>query len=174
MSMPALRDVLRPGDVAPLTAIAARTGVFSAVELGYIAQIADEIFAAGPAAGYGVLIAEHAGRPCGFAVFGPITGTAGRYDLYWIATDPGLQRQGIAASLLRETVARVRAAGGTHLFIETSTRADYAPARNFYAREGFPLIATVPDYYADGDGLAVFGARLDALARAPAAGGGSR
>ncbi|NWH08035.1 MAG: GNAT family N-acetyltransferase [Alphaproteobacteria bacterium] len=154
------RAVLRPEDVGALVRLASRTGVFSQEELNFLPAIAEDIFQQGEAAGYEVLIAERAGAILGFTIFGGIPATQDRYDLYWIATDPDAQREGIAAELLRRTVTRIKELKGTHLFIETSTRPDYAPAHAFYERQGFPLIAVIPDYHADGDGKAIFGARL--------------
>jgi len=69
-------------------------------------------------------------------------------------------RRGLARALLEATEASVRARGGTHLFAETSTRADYAPAHALYRALGYTRHATVPDYHASGDGLAIFGKRL--------------
>ena len=73
---------------------------------------------------------------------------------------PGARRHGLGHALLDATEMAVRALGGTHLFAETSTRPDYAPARGFYAANGYTLHAEVPDFHADGDGLAIYGKRL--------------
>jgi hypothetical protein len=54
----------------------------------------------------------------------------------------------------------VRVLGGAYLFAETSTRADYAAARKFYAVAGYRAMGEIADWYADGDGLAIYGKRL--------------
>jgi ribosomal protein S18 acetylase RimI-like enzyme len=46
------------------------------------------------------------------------------------------------------------------MFIDTSTRPDYAPARALYEALGFAPMGTLVDFYADGDGKALFGRRL--------------
>ena len=46
------------------------------------------------------------------------------------------------------------------LVVETGGRAEYEPTRAFYARRGYQVAATVPDYYEPGDDLVVFVKRL--------------
>jgi ribosomal protein S18 acetylase RimI-like enzyme len=46
------------------------------------------------------------------------------------------------------------------MFIDTSTRDDYAAARSLYLSQGFQLQGTLVDFYSDGDGKALFGRRL--------------
>jgi hypothetical protein len=48
------------------------------------------------------------------------------------------------------------AAGGTRIYIETSHRADYEATRGFYERCGYRLEAVLADYYAPGDGRAIY------------------
>ena len=43
---------------------------------------------------------------------------------------------------------------------ETSTRADYLPARKFYIAQGYHLAAEIPDWHDDNDGLAVYVKKL--------------
>ena len=53
-----------------------------------------------------------------------------------------------------------RALNATHMFIDTSTRPDYAPAHALYEALGFERMGTLVDFYADGDGKALFGRKL--------------
>jgi ribosomal protein S18 acetylase RimI-like enzyme len=57
-------------------------------------------------------------------------------------------------------MADARSRGATHMFIDTSTRTDYAAARALYVTLGFELQGTLVDFYSDGDGKAIFGKRL--------------
>jgi hypothetical protein len=54
----------------------------------------------------------------------------------------------------------VRALGGVFLFAETSTLANYEPARKFYLAQGYRLMGTIADWHADADGLEIYGKRL--------------
>ena len=96
----------------------------------------------------------------GYVCFGPIPGAVRRYELYWIAVAPGLQGSGLARRLQEATENAVRAMGGVILIAETSTRPDYEPARAFYRARGYALLADIPDWYDEGDGLAIYGKRL--------------
>ena len=94
----------------------------------------------------------------GYVCFGPILGTERRYELYWIAA--GARHRGLGRKLLAACEDVIRARGGTHLFAETSTREIYAPAHAMYLSCGYAREATVSDYHADGDHMAIFGKKL--------------
>jgi ribosomal protein S18 acetylase RimI-like enzyme len=155
-----IRPTLKPNDIPKLSKVAAQTEVFNEAEIKFISEIGAEILEQGPRSGYKTLIAQNEDRILGFTIFGPIPGTDNRYDLYWIATDPAAQRSGVASALMRETMAHAKADGATHLFIETSTRPGYEPAHALYRRMGFALMTVIEDFYADGDGKAIFGRKL--------------
>jgi ribosomal protein S18 acetylase RimI-like enzyme len=87
----------------------------------------------------------------GYSCYGPIAGTAGSFDLYWIATRREAQRRGLGRQLLRETERLVREAAGRRLYVETAGRAQYDPTRAFYAREGYLREAELADFYGPGD-----------------------
>ena len=46
--------------------------------------------------------------------------------------------------------------GRFRVYVETSTRPQYAPTRAFYLACGYQLAAELPDFYAPGDGKAIF------------------
>jgi hypothetical protein len=62
--------------------------------------------------------------------------------------------------LLAFVEADVREQGGRLLIVETSSTPHYEPTRRFYLKYGYTHAATVPDFYSDGDGMAVFTKRL--------------
>lgn len=158
--MAEFRTVLRAGDERAIERLVATTGVFSAEEIMIARELVEEAHVAAGGGGYRFLIADGESSIAGYTCYGPIPGTDRRYELYWIAVDPAARRGGLGHRLLAATEAAVRRLGGTHLFAETSTRPDYAPARGFYAANGYTLHAEVPDFHADGDGLAIYGKRL--------------
>lgn len=155
------RAVTRPGDASAIEALARATGVFSEEETIVARELLEENLARGEeASGYSFLFADGVGGLEGYACYGPIPMTAGRYELYWIAVHPGASRSGLGARLTRASEEAVRAAGGTHLFATTSTRPAYWAARAFYLAQGYRQMADVTDYYSDGDGMAMFGKKL--------------
>ena len=146
-----------PSDPAALRALVKSTGVFSRVEEDVAVELVEERLAKGRASGYHFVFAEQDGRMYGYACYGPIALTIGSYDLYWIAVDRSTQGQGLGRLLLDKVEELVRQEGGRRIYIETSTRPPYTPTRAFYVRCGYPLAAVLEDFYAPGDGKAIYG-----------------
>ena len=154
------RTAPRDADREAVRRVVTETGVFSGVEVGWAVEIIETALARGQAAGYHFLFADGPDGLDGYTCFGPIDGTDNRFDLYWIAVSPRAQGKGIGKRLLSETVAAARALDATHMFIDTSTRADYGAARKLYEALGFTLMGTLVDFYSDGDSKAFFGRKL--------------
>jgi ribosomal protein S18 acetylase RimI-like enzyme len=151
----------RASDVDAIERLVRLTGVFNEGEIAIACELVEEHLAKGPdISGYYFLFAEGEDGIEGYTCFGPIPGTAGRWELYWIAVDPRTHRSGLGRRLQAASEEAVRAMGGVMMIAETSTRPDYAPARGFYLGQGYTLLAEVPDWHDDGDGLAIFGKRL--------------
>jgi GNAT superfamily N-acetyltransferase len=151
----------RASDVDAVERLVRLTGVFNEGEIAIAGELVVESLAKGAeASGYHFLFADGPEGVAGYTSFGPIPGTAGRWELYWIAVDPGAHRAGLGKRLQAASEEAVRAMGCRLIIAETSTRPDYAPARGFYLSQGYKLLAEVPDWHDDGDGLAIFGKRL--------------
>ncbi len=156
-----LRTSLRRADIDAIGNLVRLTTVFSDEEIATARELAEENLSEGPdVSGYHFLVADGPLGIEGYTCFGPIPGTVRRFDLYWIAVHPQNQHARLGQRLLTATEDAVLAQGGVMLFAETSTRADYAPAHRFYSGCGYRRLAEVPDWYADGDGLAIYGKRL--------------
>ena len=92
----------------------------------------------------------------GYACFGPIACTTASYDLFWIAVHPDFQGRGLGRRLLSQAERLIREAGGRRIYVETSQRAQYDSTRAFYESTGYRLESVLPDFYAPGDGKAVY------------------
>jgi len=157
----AFRVEPRADDVDAVARLVRLTGVFNEGEIAIARELVEENLAKGAqVSGYHFLFADGPGGIEGYACFGPIQGTAGRWELYWIAVDPRALRSGLGKRLQAASEEAARAMGGVLLIAETSTRPDYAPARGFYLAQGYKLLAEIPDWHDEGDGLAIFGKRL--------------
>ena len=156
-----LREELKPEDAARVYALAAVTGFFTAEEAAIAQELAEERLTRGAASGYHFLLAEEAGELLGFACFGPIPCTRGAYDLYWIVVRPDRQGGGLGRRLLTAAEARIAAAGGRRVYIDTSSRPQYAPTRAFYRACGFREEALLAGFYDQGDGKTIFCKVLD-------------
>ena len=151
----------RAADVDAVERIVRLTGVFNEGEVAIARELVEQNLERGAeASGYYFLFVDGPNGLEGYTCFGPKPGTANRWELYWIAVDPNAHRSGLGRRLQEASEAAVKAMGGVMLIAETSTRPDYAPARRFYLAQGYRLLAEIPDWHDEGDGLAIFGKRL--------------
>jgi ribosomal protein S18 acetylase RimI-like enzyme len=151
----------RPADVAAVQAMTRAVGVFSAVEVATVDELLDAYVTQGAeASGYHFVSACRGSEVVGFACYGPRALTQGVYDLYWIVTAPQASRHGVGGRILAEIESLVAARQGRMLIAETSGRAAYASTRAFYRKYGFTCEASIADFYAPGDDLAIFVRRL--------------
>jgi ribosomal protein S18 acetylase RimI-like enzyme len=158
--MTAFRSLLRASDIAAVRQLVSDTRVFSDTEVGWAGEVIEAALKNPAGSGYFALMADGQAGLEAFSCFGPIDGTQNRFDLYWIAVSPTAQGKGLGARLLAASVDDARTRGATHMFIDTSTRDDYAAARSLYLSQGFQLQGTLVDFYSDGDGKALFGRRI--------------
>lgn len=154
------RCSLRPRDPEAIERLVVQASVFNAEEIAVARELAEDALEHGDDTGYRFLLADGSDGLDGYTCYGPIPGTARRFELYWIAIKPSAKRHGLARRLLLATEQSARKLGATHLFAETSMRGDYLPAHAFYASLGYTLHGVVPDYHADADGLGIFGKKL--------------
>ena len=155
-----LRDQPVPRDVGNIRHLVESTGFFSSEEVEVAGELVAERIAKGRESGYEFIIADHVEGLMGYACFGPIPCTSSSYDLYWIAAHHDFQGRGLGRWLLMEAEKRIKASGGTRIYVETSQRLQYAGTRNFYERCGYRLEAVLKDFYAAGDCKAVFSKSL--------------
>ena len=146
-------------DSAAVRQLVDKTGFFCREEVDVAAELVDETLEKGKAAGYEFVFAdapESPGRLLGYSCFGPIPATTSSFDLYWIAVEPGQQRNGLGAQLIREAERLAKAMGATQMFVDTAGREQYAPTRAFYERMGYRKAAVLDDFYAPGDAKVIY------------------
>lgn len=151
-----------PADTPALCDLARGTGVFKSLEIDTLAEVLDGLFDGDPEGHACVVLCGTDNAPVGFAYYAPAVMTDRGWYLYWIVVASERQGRGDGTRLLRHVEDAARAAGGRVLWAETSgSLPEYAATRRFYERAGYTRLATVPDYYADGDDQAIYGRRLD-------------
>jgi GNAT superfamily N-acetyltransferase len=152
----AIRRGLQAADRDPLSRLVRDTRFFNPEEVEIALELIEDGLAQGEASHYRFVVAEREGEVVGYACWGPIPGTLASADLYWIVVEPAHQGKGIGAGLLRAAETWIHASGRSRVYIETATRAQYERTRKFYASCGYQLAAELADFYAPGDGKAIF------------------
>lgn len=106
---------------------------------------------------YDVFVYEDGKKILGYYCVGKRPLTDAVFDLYWIVTNPDHPKKGIGKSLLEHAEEFVLSHNARWLLAETSSKGNYAAARNFYMRNHYSIIAEINDFYSPGDNLMVFG-----------------
>jgi ribosomal protein S18 acetylase RimI-like enzyme len=152
--MTSIRAV-EPRDLAQLETLLHASSSFTPEEVATALEVIDEALSGDDDYIVNVLQNEQ-GEAIGYECHGPTPLTAGTYDLYWIAVDPGAQKRGFGRRLLAAAEEDVARRGGRLLLIETSSQPGYAPTVQFYKRNGYRLEARIHDFYKPGDDKLVF------------------
>ena len=151
-----MRTEVRQSDAAAVRDIVASTGFFSPAEIEIAVELIEDRIAKLERSDYHFIFAEAGGRAIGYACYGEIAGTVGSYDLYWIAVHHDHRGRGFGKSLMEQSEILMAARGGRRVYVETSSRAQYEPTRQFYLKCGYAIDATLADFYAPGDGKVIF------------------
>jgi GNAT superfamily N-acetyltransferase len=144
------------GDIEAVRDIVASTGFFNAEEVDIAMELVQERISHGAASGYHFIFAEAEGKVVGYACYGPIAGTHSSFDLYWVAVHQTGRRGGLGREIMTRAEQAVAKAGGTRIYVETSSRPQYEPTRNFYLRLGYRQDAVLTDFYGPGDGKVIY------------------
>lgn len=150
------RSTPRPSDRGEIRRMVAGTGFFSPAEVDIALELVDDRLSRGVRSDYRFLIAEREGLLIAYTCFGAIDGTLNSYDLYWIVVRNDLRKMGIGRELMKRTEERILRSRGGRVYVDTSSREQYAPTRAFYTRCGYRQAALLPDFYAPGDGKIIF------------------
>jgi D-alanine-D-alanine ligase len=150
------RNTLIAGDENEIGEIVSSTGFFNSEEIAVAVEIAIETLQKGKEAGYDFILAGNPGCLKGYCCYGRVPCTKSSYDLYWIAVHSDYQNMGIGATLLDLAEKAIKNAGGTRIYIETSSRQIYEPTRRFYYRSGYKDIAHLENFYDAGDDKVIY------------------
>ena len=143
-------------DIESIRKIVGSTDFFSLEERSIAVELAEERLTEGVSSGYHFLFAEGEGTVVGYACFGPIPGARGSFDLYWIAVSNDQRGLGLGKVIMTKAEQKIGALGGTRIYIETSSRAQYKPTRAFYSKCGYKEEAVLKDFYSLGDDKIIY------------------
>jgi GNAT superfamily N-acetyltransferase len=150
------RTEARTGDIEAVRDIVASSGFFNAEEVDIAMELVQERLGHGAASGYHFIFAETDGKVAGYACYGPIAGTHSSFDLYWVAVHQSGRRGGLGREIMARAEQAIAQAGGTRIYVETSSRSQYEPTRNFYLRLGYRQDAVLADFYGPGDSKVIY------------------
>ena len=154
------RRTVRPGDDEIVRDIVVSTGFFYDFEVPVAVELVQEKIELGEQSDYHFLFGEVDEKIVSYTCFGPIAGTEGSFDLYWIVTHHDFRGKGFGNILIEETHRIIKEMGGRIVIAETSSLEKYQPTRHFYIRLGYSNEAQINDFYKDGDGKVFFVKRL--------------
>ena len=154
--MPFKRRRISRADRAAIIEILENEPAFVPEEVETAGELIDCYFEDPSGCGYHFYVAEHAGKVAGYVCYGPTPLTRGTWDMYWLATAPGLRGQGIGGSLLKLAEQDIKELSGRLILIETSSNPNYEAARKLYRSHSYLEVSTIPDFYSPGDNKVTF------------------
>jgi len=147
-------------DIASINDVLTENGIFRPREVLVAVELVQDRLMKGTSSEYRFVFGDTENTLAGFVCYGEISVTVGSYDLYWIAVSNEYKGSGLGRELLLRAEKDAVRSGARAMYIETSSKSDYAPARRFYEKSGHNIICTVPDFYDLGDDKVIFGKNL--------------
>lgn len=89
--------------------------------------------------------------------------TEGTYNLLAIGVSKNVQRKGIASKMMHYIEGYLNKNLGRILIVETSSDDAQIGARNFYKKIGYEEVATIKDFWKDGEDKIIFRKRINTL-----------
>lgn len=145
-----------PSDTAVIVSVCESTGIFPPEELGAIETLLADYHARTHETGHEAVVLESDGHVIAVAYLVPKELTDRTWELLMMMVAGWQQGQGHGTRLLQEAEVFLLERGCRLLLIETSSVPEFARTREFYRKNGYAEVATVPDYYADGVGKVSF------------------
>lgn len=151
-----IRDEVYPEDVKNVRLLAQLSGFFTDEEIDVAVELVEERLNKGIKSGYNFIFAQLDDIVVGYTSFGKIACTDASFDLYWIIVHKDYQGYKIGKTLLQRTEEEIKKIGGKRIYVETSSRAQYEPTRNFYLGQSYKEEAVFKDFYRVGDGKVIY------------------
>ena len=147
-------------DKPVLVNILGSTPEFKPSEVSVAEEVIDSYLRDPQRSGYFVFVAEVETAVVGYICYGPTPMTEGTWDMYWLAVSVEKRGNGIGTALVAHAEDRISEAQGRLVIIETSSMPEYEMTRHFHIRQGYDMIAHIPDFYALGDDKLIMAKRL--------------
>ncbi len=99
-------------------------------------------------------------QPVGFGYCVPEKLTDGTYNLLAIAVDKTLQHKGIGSKMVSYLEDELKRQQKRILLIDTSSSEEFVLTRSFYLKLGYTNVATIKDFWKEGEDKIVFYKKL--------------
>ncbi len=148
--------VMNDSEKSACLKIARGVGVFKPQEIEVLKEVLEECSGCQDE-DYVIFLEKEGDSVLGLIIFSRTDITESAWDIYWLIVAKDVQGRGMGKKLVkrmedfileREPLAILR--------VETSTKHEYAHARNLYLRCGFNEAGKIPDFYAKDDDLLIF------------------
>lgn len=141
-------------DRGEIREVAIESGLFTADDVDLVL---DSFDSDDHSSGTSLWLVAVADRVQGVLYCAPEPAGDGVWNVLFLAVRPAAQGQGLGSLLLKEIADTLFAATRARLLlVETSSTASQEAARRLYAARGFTEVATIPDFYGDGDHKVMF------------------
>lgn len=148
-------------DIESVRQVVASTGFFHDYEIDVAVEIVEEYLEKGASCGYRfVFLDDENGNLIAYSSFGEIGCTRKRYDIYWLAVMNTFRGKGIGRKVMLETESQIAAEGGEIAYVETSSREQYLPTRQFYEKLNYTREAEIKDFYDNGDSKVIYSKKI--------------
>ncbi len=149
-------------DRARLLSMLIKTRSFTSQEIDVAMELIDIVLKDSIQKDYKIYCMVAGGDQCiGYICYGPTPMTRGTFDLYWIAVDPDFQKKGVGSKLLDFLRKGVKKSKGRMILADTSSIPQYERTKQFYLKNGFQVVARIPDYYHPGNDRLTFCKKLE-------------
>lgn len=99
-------------------------------------------------------------QPVGVIYCEPELMTQGTWNVLMLSIAPDCRRKGYGSALMQQVETALVTQGAHLVIVETSSRDEFKPARDFYAKCGYSEEARIRNFYALGDDKVVFAKQL--------------
>ncbi|MFH1692389.1 MAG: GNAT family N-acetyltransferase [Candidatus Omnitrophota bacterium] len=136
--------------------IAQEVGVFKPVEIEALRDILEE-YLEYPDEDYFIFLEKEGDAVLGLIIFSRASITEFSWDIYWMIVARDVQGKGIGKKLIKRMEDFiVQHESQAVLRVETSTKHEFAHARNLYLRCNFIEVGKIPHFYAEDDDLIIY------------------
>lgn len=150
-----IREFVKESDLECVKNIVESTGFFNEEEVSIAVELVEDRLR-NEKSTYQFKFLEIDDRVIGYSCFGLIPCSKISYDLYWIVIHNNYRGKGYGRDILKYTENSIKNIGGYQIIVETSSREQYKPTRDFYKKCGYKKLTIYKNFYDFNDHKVVY------------------